>query len=87
MPSTLLDPLGRKINYLRVSLTDQCNERCLYCRPAAYHGWSPQPDHLSTPELIQVITSATRLGFEHIRLTGGEPLLRPDLLEITRNLR
>ncbi len=87
MLPALLDPLGRKINYLRVSLTDQCNERCLYCRPAAYHGWSPQPDHLSTPELIQVITAATRLGFEHIRLTGGEPLLRPDLLEIARSLR
>ena len=87
MLPTLLDPFGRKINYLRVSLTDQCNERCLYCRPAAYRGWSPQPDHLSTAELIEVISAATRLGFEHIRLTGGEPLLRPDLLEIARSLR
>ena len=87
MLPTLLDPFGRKINYLRVSLTDQCNERCLYCRPAAYRGWSPQPDHLSTAELIEVISAATRLGFEHIRLTGGEPLLRPDLIEIARSLR
>lgn len=87
MTSTLIDSFDRKINYLRVSLTDQCNERCLYCRPAAYRGWAPRPEHLSTPELIRVITAAVEMGFEHIRLTGGEPLLRPDLLEITQSIR
>ena len=87
MTDTLTDSFDRKINYLRVSLTDQCNERCLYCRPAAYRGWAPRPEHLSTPELIRVITAAVEMGFEHIRLTGGEPLLRPDILEITRSIR
>ena len=87
MTSTLMDSFDRKIHYLRVSLTDQCNERCLYCRPAAYRGWAPRPEHLSTPELIRVITAAVEMGFEHIRLTGGEPLLRPDLLEITQSIR
>ncbi len=87
MTDTLTDSFDRKINYLRVSLTDQCNERCLYCRPNAYRGWTPRPEHLSTPELIQVITTAVQMGFEHIRLTGGEPLLRPDILEITRSIR
>ena len=82
-----LDPFGRKINYLRVSITDQCNERCLYCRPSGYRGWTPRPEHLSKSELIQVITAAVQMGFEHIRLTGGEPLLRPDLLEITQSIR
>ena len=87
MSPTLLDPFGRKINYLRVSITDQCNERCLYCRPSGYRGWTPRPDHLSKSELIQVINAAVQMGFEHIRLTGGEPLLRPDLLEITQSIR
>jgi len=87
MTDTLTDSFDRKINYLRVSLTDQCNERCLYCRPNAYRGWTPRPEHLSTPELIRVITAAVEMGFEHIRLTGGEPLLRPDILEITRSIR
>jgi cyclic pyranopterin phosphate synthase len=87
MSPALLDPFGRKINYLRVSITDQCNERCLYCRPSGYRGWTPRPEHLSKSELIQVITAAVLMGFEHIRLTGGEPLLRPDLLEITQSIR
>lgn len=87
MPPAPLDPFGRKINYLRVSITDQCNERCLYCRPSGYRGWTPRPEHLSKSELIQVITAAVQMGFEHIRLTGGEPLLRPDLLEITQSIR
>jgi len=87
MTDALTDSFDRKINYLRVSITDQCNERCLYCRPNSYRGWSPQPDHLTTKELIQVISAATRLGFEHVRLTGGEPLLRTDLLEIIQGIR
>lgn len=82
----LQDPFGRKINYLRVSVTDQCNEHCLYCRPANYRGWAPHPDHLSASELVHVVSAATQLGVEHVRLTGGEPLLRRDLLELTRSL-
>ena len=81
-----IDPFGRTIDYLRISVTDQCNERCLYCRPASYRGWSHRPDHLTAREIIEVAQAATRLGFRHFRLTGGEPLLRPDLLEIAGGL-
>ena len=84
--SPLRDPYGRTIDYLRISVTDQCNERCLYCRPANYRGWSPRPDHLTAEEIIDVAQAAARMGFRHFRLTGGEPLLRPDLLEIAEGL-
>ena len=86
IPATPMDPFGRTIDYLRISVTDQCNERCLYCRPASYRGWSPRPEHLSAREIIEVAQAAARMGFRHFRLTGGEPLLRPDLLEIAGGL-
>ncbi|MFM8654516.1 MAG: radical SAM protein, partial [Verrucomicrobiota bacterium] len=79
--NTSTDSFGRRVDYLRISVTDQCNERCLYCRPASYRGWSPRPEHLTAREIIEVAQAAARLGFSHFRLTGGEPLLRPDLLE------
>ena len=85
-PSAPLDPFGRSIDYLRISVTDQCNERCLYCRPAGYRGWSAGPEHLTTSEILQVARAAVRIGFRHFRLTGGEPLLRPDLLQIASGL-
>lgn len=87
LPSPLLrDPYGRIIDYLRVSVTDQCNERCVYCRPTAYRGWTARPEHLSARELIHVVQQAVRAGIRHVRLTGGEPLLRPDLAEIARGI-
>jgi cyclic pyranopterin phosphate synthase len=85
-PPFPLDPFGRRIDYLRISVTDQCNEHCLYCRPARYRGWSTRPEHLSASEILEVAQAAVRIGFKHFRLTGGEPLLRQDLLEITRGL-
>ena len=84
MIHSLSDPFGRRIDYLRVSVTDQCNERCLYCRPASYRGWSPRPEHLTAQEFIQIIRVAVESGIRHVRLTGGEPLLRSDLPEIAR---
>jgi len=84
--ASALDSWGRPINYLRISVTDQCNERCLYCRPVSYRGWSPRPEHLTAREIIEVAQAAARLGFRHFRLTGGEPLLRSDLLEIACGL-
>ncbi len=84
--SSLRDPFGRTIDYLRISVTDQCNERCLYCRPASYRGWAARPEHLTAPEIIKGAKAATRLGFRHFRLTGGEPLLRPDLLTLASGL-
>ena len=84
--NSAVDPFGRTIDYLRISVTDQCNERCLYCRPASYRGWSPRPEHLTAREIIKVAQAAAHLGFRHFRITGGEPLLRPDLLEIASGL-
>ena len=81
-----VDAYGRRVDYLRISVTDQCNERCLYCRPAGYRGWSARPDHLTAAEILEVARAAIRIGFRHFRLTGGEPLLRPDLLEIASGL-
>lgn len=81
-----MDPYGRTIDYLRISVTDRCNERCLYCMPEGYKGWAQRSDHLTAKEIIQVAQSATALGFRKFRLTGGEPLLRPDLVEIAQGL-
>lgn len=82
----MLDPFGRSIDYLRISVTDRCNERCLYCMPEGYKGWAKRADHLSAAQLVAVARAASRLGFTKFRLTGGEPLLRDDLVEIARDI-
>jgi len=79
-----MDTFGRTIDYLRISVTDRCNERCLYCMPEGYKGWEQQPDHLTATELIRVVRVAAGMGFRKFRLTGGEPLVRADLVEIVR---
>jgi len=79
-----MDPFGRKIDYLRISITDRCNERCLYCMPEGYKGWETKPDHLTADEIIRVVRAAAELGFRKFRLTGGEPLMRSDVPEIVR---
>jgi GTP 3',8-cyclase len=80
------DPFQRNVDYLRISVTDRCNERCLYCMPEGYHGWERQADHLTAAELIRVVRVAAGLGFRKFRLTGGEPLLRHDLVEIVQGM-
>ena len=77
-----MDGFGRQIDYLRISVTDRCNERCLYCMPEGYKGWESKPDHLTAEEIIRVVRAATALGFRKFRLTGGEPLVRNDVPEI-----
>ncbi len=79
-----MDPFGRKIDYLRISVTDRCNERCLYCMPEGYKGWERQPDHLTAAEILRVARVAAGLGFRKFRLTGGEPLVRGDVPDIVR---
>ena len=79
-----MDPFGRQVDYLRISVTDRCNERCLYCMPEGYKGWESKPDHLSAGEIIRVVRVAAGLGFRKFRLTGGEPLVRADVPEIVR---
>lgn len=80
------DPFGRQVDYLRISVTDRCNERCLYCLPEGYQGWRRQAEHLSAEEIVRVVRVAVGLGFRKFRLTGGEPLLRLDILEIVREI-
>ena len=79
-----MDAFGRTVDYLRISVTDRCNERCLYCMPEGYKGWERTPDHLTADELIRVVRVAAGLGFRKFRLTGGEPLVRADVPEIAR---
>ncbi len=79
-----MDPFGRKVDYLRISVTDRCNERCLYCMPEGYKGWESNPDHLTAEEIVRVARVAAGLGFRKFRLTGGEPLVRGDVPDIVR---
>src|SRR3990170_3591016 len=79
-----MDTFGRTIDYLRLSVTDRCNERCLYCRPHAYGGGHGGTDRLSDDDLLRILRVAAGLGFRKFRLTGGEPLLRPNLVELVR---
>ena len=79
-----MDSFGRTVDYLRISITDRCNERCLYCMPAGYHGWEQQADHLTAEEIVRVARVAAGLGFRKFRITGGEPLVRRDAVEIVR---
>jgi GTP 3',8-cyclase len=81
-----MDPFGRHIDYLRISVTDRCNERCLYCMPKGYTGWAERADHLSADEIVRVVEQSTRIGFRKFRLTGGEPLVRKDIVEIARRI-
>jgi GTP 3',8-cyclase len=81
-----MDPFGRHIDYLRVSVTDRCNERCLYCMPHGYRGWAERADHLTADEIVRVVEQSTHIGFRKFRLTGGEPLVRKDIVDIARRV-
>ncbi len=81
------DAFGRRINYLRISLTDRCNLRCVYCMPAVGMQFMPRPELLTSEELLLVVRAAAATGFQKIRLTGGEPSLRPDLVELVRAIK
>jgi len=72
----LLDPYGRSIRYLRISVTDRCNYRCVYCMPEEGVPLATHDDILSYEEIARVAEAAAALGFERVRLTGGEPLVR-----------
>jgi cyclic pyranopterin phosphate synthase len=82
-----MDAYGRIVDYLRISVTDRCNERCVYCMPHGYKGWEQKPDHLTAEEIVQVVRVAAGMGFRKFRLTGGEPLVRRDLPDIVRSMR
>ncbi len=80
------DYFGRSITYLRLSVTNRCNLRCRYCMPDGGAGKLAHARLLTADEIEQVALAAVRVGICKLRLTGGEPTLRPDLLEIVRRL-
>jgi cyclic pyranopterin phosphate synthase len=82
----LVDSYGRRIRNLRVSVTDRCNFRCVYCMPAEGLPWLPKGDILSYEEIERLVRIMLRIGVEEVRLTGGEPLVRKDLPELIRRL-
>jgi cyclic pyranopterin phosphate synthase len=84
---TLEDSYGRGIEYLRISVTDRCNFRCLYCMPLAGLPWLPKSDILSYEEIARVVTQLAPLGLRRLRITGGEPTLRPELERLITMLR
>ena len=73
------DAYGRAIEYLRISVTDKCNFRCRYCMPAAGLQWLPKSELLSYEEIARVVSELAPLGLRRLRITGGEPTIRPDL--------
>ena len=80
----LTDSFGRVATDLRVSLTDRCNLRCTYCMPAEGLDWTPTAQMLTGAEISRLIRLFVAEGVTEVRFTGGEPLLRPDLVEIVR---
>lgn len=86
-PRQLLDRWGRVAKDLRISVTDRCNLRCSYCLPEDADTWIPRQDLLTAREFGRLAQVALSLGIRKVRLTGGEPLLRPDLEEIIRQIR
>lgn len=75
----LIDKYGRKINYMRISVTQRCNFRCLYCMPKIPFDWVPKENLLTFEEMFLFVKVAIDEGISKIRITGGEPLLRKDL--------
>ncbi len=76
----LVDGFGRHVEYLRLSVTDRCDLRCSYCMPADHRDFS-EPDHwLTFDETEQVVRVFASMGLHHLRITGGEPFLRKNLM-------
>ncbi len=80
------DPFGHRISYLRVSITDRCNERCEYCMPQEERDWLPRSELLSYEEVLRVVRVGAGLGISKVRVTGGEPLTRRDVVRFLEAL-
>jgi cyclic pyranopterin phosphate synthase len=84
---TLRDQWGRSIEYLRISVTDRCNFRCVYCMPREGLQWLPKAGILSYEEITAVVAQLAPLGLRRLRITGGEPTIRPELERLIAMLR
>ncbi|MBT2970409.1 MAG: GTP 3',8-cyclase MoaA [Candidatus Thiodiazotropha sp. (ex Ctena orbiculata)] len=82
----LNDPFGRRIEYLRLSVTDRCDFRCFYCLPRSHRDFEMPDDWLTTDEIERLVAQFAALGVKHVRLTGGEPLVRKGVDEIARRI-
>ncbi len=82
----LIDPNGRTISYLRLAVTDRCNLRCFYCMPEEGIDYVPRKDLLSYEELTRFCSIASRQGIRKLRITGGEPFVRKDLMVFLKNI-
>ncbi|MGD0484626.1 MAG: GTP 3',8-cyclase MoaA [Gemmatimonadales bacterium] len=83
----MLDAQGRAISYLRISVTDRCNFRCLYCMPKDGLVWLPRAEILRYEEIAELVRQLQPLGIRRLRITGGEPTIRPDLEVLFRYLK
>jgi cyclic pyranopterin phosphate synthase len=85
--SQLIDHFGRTIEYLRLSVTDRCDFRCFYCIPKGFKEFADPEQRLTLEELERLVRIFSELGVRRVRLTGGEPLLRKDLVEMVRRFK
>jgi cyclic pyranopterin phosphate synthase len=86
MNTGLIDPFGRAVEYVRLSVTDRCDLRCFYCLPGDYRDFSEPEEWLTFEEIERVIRAFTVLGVRRVRITGGEPLVRKNLPALARRL-
>src|SRR6476660_8219499 len=84
-PAALVDGFGRQVTYLRISVTDRCDLRCVYCM-AEHMTFLPKAEVLSLEELDRIATAFIGLGTRKLRLTGGEPLVRKGMMELLDGL-
>lgn len=83
----LIDQFGRKIDYVRISVTDRCDLRCTYCIPKGFKGFEVNKNWLTFDEIIRVVKAFSAMGTDHYRITGGEPLLRKDVTELIARMK
>ena len=86
MNTGLIDPFGRSVEYVRLSVTDRCDLRCFYCLPGDYRDFSEPEEWLTFEEIERVIRAFTALGVRRVRITGGEPLVRKNLPALASRL-
>ncbi len=86
MTEGLIDPFGRRVDYLRLSLTDKCNMRCFYCIPKGFKNFRTPDEWLSFNEIQRIVRIFSEMGVSHFRLTGGEPLVRRGITDLVSQL-
>ncbi|MGI8546644.1 MAG: GTP 3',8-cyclase MoaA [Gemmatimonadaceae bacterium] len=81
------DGFGRSIEYLRISVTDRCNFRCVYCMPERGLDWLPKPNLLTDTEIVSIVSQFAPMGLRRLRISGGEPTIRPGLAALVSRIR